>query len=186
MKKILPLLLLLTTLAALAQTPPPEPTPGFLQRIIRLNTEAESSTNWIFALAPSYAPGLKNSHGERQELGFTGALLYPISKYAFAGMRADYLAGDFFLPSVGVEMKADLILFGKLRVTPFAVSGVSYPVSGAGQENNALGAIYGAGLKTDLYRWKNGHLGAFYEAEKWTQFSGVTIHHFGALVSWTF
>lgn len=185
---LLSAILSLAALPALAQDTNPPVLGGWtISRIIRQNPDALVSTNWTVALAPSYAPGLKNlKTGESQEFGFTGALLYPLGQYAYAGVRADYLAGDFFLPSIGVEVKADLQLFQRINVTPFAVSGVSYTVSGSGTQDGEVGAIYGAGLKAHLFTVSKVRVGGFYEAERWTQFPNVTVHHYGLCASFSF
>lgn len=162
--------------------------PALFNRLFELNAASQEATNWIFALAPSYAPGLKDETGQKQELGVTGALLYPLSKYVYTGMRFDYLAGDFFLPSVGVTLRAPMKRFLGLPVntTPFLVTGASYTVSGASSQDNQVGAIFGAGIHFDLYQRKSFGIGVFYEAEKWTQVPDVTIHHGGLTVKWSF
>lgn len=157
-----------------------------IKRFIELNPEAIHATNWTVAVAPSYAKGLKDIDGDLKEWGATAAILYPLGQFVYAGARVDYIAGDFFLPSVGVELKADLKLFQKVTVTPFAVTGVSYSVSGGGDSEGEVGAIYGAGLKMHLLTVKNVRLGGFVEWERWTQFPDVDVFHAGLTASFSF
>lgn len=157
-----------------------------IKRIIALNPDAQHATNWTVAIAPSYAKGLKDIDGDLKEWGATAALLYPLGPFVYAGARVDYIAGNFFMPSLGVELKADIRLFNNVDVTPFAVSGVSYSVSGDADTQGEVGAIYGAGLKMHLFTIKNVRCGGFVEWERWTQFPDVDIFHAGLTASVSF
>lgn len=157
-----------------------------IKRIVAMNPDAVHATNWTVAIAPSYAKGLTDVNGDLKEWGGTAALLYPLGQFAYAGARFDYIAGNFFMPSLGVELKADIRLFNKVDVTPFAVTGVSYPVSGASEDSEELGAIYGAGVKVHLFKTGNVRVGAFAEWERWTQFPDVDVFHAGLTASFTF
>lgn len=173
-------------LAADTNTPTASDWTDSIKRIIALNPDAETATNWTVAIAPSYAPGLKDIDGNLKEFGATVALLYPLGPYVYAGARVDYIAGDFFMPSVGVELKADIRLFNKFDVTPFAVTGVSYSVSGNADTEGEVGAIYGAGIKARLFKAGGVNFGGFVEWERWTQFVGVDIFHAGVTANFSF
>lgn len=157
-----------------------------IKRIVALNPDAQHATNWTVAIAPSYAKGLQDVDGNLKEWGATAALLYPLGPYVYAGARVDYIAGDFFMPSLGVELKADIRLFNRIDVTPFAVTGVSYSVSGDADTEGEVGAIYGAGLKLHLFTVKSVRVGGFAEWERWTQFPDVDIFHAGVTASFSF
>ena len=166
----------------------PPPVIGGVLGWIATHSDELQQTNWTVAISPSYAPGLKNSTGKAQEFGGTLALMYPLSQYVLTGARLDFLGGDLFNPSIGATFQVPIKWFGPFNVTPFAVSGVSMPISGAAKANGVVGAIYGAGLKATLWQSAAGttRVGAFYEAEKWTQFPNVIIHHGGIGVHFSF
>lgn len=158
-----------------------------IKRVVQMNPEAVNATNWTVAIAPSYAKGLTDVNGELKEWGGTVGLLYPLGRFVYAGARFDYIAGDFFMPSLGVELKTDILLFNRVNVTPFAVTGVSYPVSGASDtEEEELGAIYGAGVKVHLFTAKSIRIGGFIEWERWTQWPDVDVFHAGLTASFSF
>src|ERR1041385_2220415 len=96
---------------------------GWIER----NPDAIAATNFVAAIAPSWAPGLKGANGQKEEFGVSGALLYPVNSdpnfQAFAGVRGDWLGGSFFTPSVNVQLGANLRFFGHFNATLFAVSG---------------------------------------------------------------
>lgn len=157
-----------------------------IKRVIAMNPDAASATNWTVAIAPSYAKGLKDIDPDLSEWGATVAILYPLGQFVYAGARLDYIGGEFYLPSVGVELKADIRLFNKIDVTPFAVTGVSYSVSGSSDTEGEIGAIYGAGIKMHLITIKGVRIGGFVEAERWTQWPDVDVFHAGVTASFTF
>lgn len=179
-------LLLALPVAAQTNTEPAIKWADSIKHIIELNPEAQNATNWTVAIAPSYAPGLKDVDGSAKEWGVTAALLYPLGKYVYAGARVDYIGADFFLPSVGVELKTDIRLFNKVDVTPFAVTGVSYSVSGDADTEGEVGAIYGSGVKVHIATVKKVRIGGFFEYERWTTFKDVDVFHAGLTANFSF
>lgn len=188
---ILTLLSLLLTLSVSAQTntntaPTVSDWTESIKRVVAANPDAFVATNLTVLLAPSYAPGIKDENGELSEFGVTAAFMYPLGKYAYAGARLDYLAGDYFMPSLGVELKYDLKLFGKVNATVFGHTGVSYPVSGTSDNNEEIGSIYGGGLRLHLFEVNNVRIGAFGSWEAWSQFPGTDIWHGGVSATFSF
>lgn len=152
-----------------------------------INRDELSQTNWAVVLAPSYAPGLKNASGESKEWGAAVALLHPVgTPYVLAGPRFDYLAGDLFKGDVNVTLQLPIKIAGTFTVTPLITSGASIIISGAGSKDGEIGANYGAGIKARFWEnsKKNLAVGGIFQAEKWTQFSGIVIYHGGVAVSW--
>jgi hypothetical protein len=188
MKKLLAILGLATLcLAANCQTN----TPGSW---VDLNRDLLGNTNWTVAIAPSYAPGLKDPSGKSAEWGATLAILHPIAgeslngQFILAGTRFDFLAGQFFKANADVTLQLPLTVAGRFKVTPFIAGGPSIVIGGAGTQDGQFGAFYGAGVKARLWQSADNKfaVGIFYEAERWTQFPGITVHHGGAGVSFAF
>lgn len=140
---------------------------------------AEAKTITVAAY-PSYAPAL-TVNGSRKPWGFGVAAIYPLGNNLFTGIRGDFLGGSFFAASADVGLKADVQIFGH-NVTPFAITGVISPFFGAGQENQSVGGIIGAGFHANVWhsKDKNKTFNVFFEAEHWTIYSDVIIYHPGA------
>jgi hypothetical protein len=141
------------------------------------------------AVYPGYAPGLLVDTGEfelkKKEWGMGMALLYPVGDFVLVGGRLDYMADEFWMPSVTLGLKADIKLFNKLIVTPFTIGGAIMPLSGAGEANHDVGAIVGGGIYSTVWNWHDskgvskGGLQVFYAAEYWSLWDGVIIHRPG-------
>lgn len=161
---------------------------------VDLNRDLLGNTNWTIAIAPSYAPGLKDTSGNSAEWGATLAILHPVAseslngQFILAGTRFDFLAGQFFKANADVTLQLPLKVGGRFNVTPFIAGGPSIVIGGAGAQDGQFGAFYGAGVKARLWQSADNKfaVGIFYEAERWTQFPGITVHHGGAGVSFAF
>jgi hypothetical protein len=143
---------------------------------------ADQAGGLSFAAYPGFAPDLQ-VNGVSKSWGFGVAALYPLSKYAFTGVRIDYMGDAFFAPSVDVGFKADIQLFGH-TVTPFAIGGAIAPLQGAGDKTKEVGAIVGSGFTSVIWKSADGKkmVNLFYAVEHWTLFNGV-VHRPGAAFS---
>lgn len=174
------LYLCLLPFTAYAGSDAAQPAPTSTPPVNWVDTFAQSilnSSGLSIAVYPSYGRDLKigdTSH----PFGFGIAALYPVSQYAFAGLRLDYLAGNFWAPSATVGAKYTVTKL-PFKPTVFTVGGLIMPLSGAGDATKSVGAITGIGLDIPFIQHGNYSLDAFVEGEKWTNLPG-TILHFGA------
>ena len=174
MKKFLPLLASLIATVCLAgpeASPPPSSETTVLQSLGGLFAARQAS----FAIYPSWDPYITVG-GVSHPYGFGAALLYPVSDYAFAGVRLDFLGSTFWAPSAVVGAKYTLknIMF---TPTVFTVGGLMMPLGGAGTQNREVSAVTGIGATAVLWRrGDNFSFNAFIEAEKWTNFDGAIVH----------
>jgi hypothetical protein len=168
-KQLLSLLIAASCFAGTETTTIQEP---FLKDIGGLFAARQAS----FAVYPSYDPYIKVG-GVSKPFGFGAAFLYPVSDYAFAGVRVDFLGNTFWAPSAVVGAKYTL---HNLPLTPtvFTVAGLILPLGGAGDQNKVANAVTGIGATAVLYHDSNDtfSVNAFVEGEKWTNFSGVIVH----------
>lgn len=175
-----------------------DPSPQLKTAAISFVQNVEASRTVTLAIYPTYAPGITTA-----KWGYGAALLCPasaitalesntIAQHTFGGLRFDSIGGGFYASTVAVGAKGDFQLWGH-NFTVFAESGVNIPMSGAGAENFAPGAMVGTGLNTHIYSFgktdANGikpfSFDAFVCAEKWTQFSGYVLHA-GPTLTWHF
>jgi hypothetical protein len=144
----------------------------FLKDISGMFTARQAS----LAIYPSYDPYIKVG-GVNKPWGFGAALLYPVSDYAFAGVRVDFLGNTFWAPSAVIGAKYTL---KNLPLTPtvFTVAGLIMPLGGAGSQTNVANAVTGIGATAVLFHDGNDtfSVNAFIEGEKWTNFDGVIVH----------
>lgn len=128
------------------------------------------------AIYPSYDPYITVG-GVSKPWGFGAAILYPVSQYAFAGLRLDYLTDHFWAPSAVAGAKYTLKSW-PFTPTVFTVGGIILPVAGAGDANSVAEGIAGLGVTATFYQSKDGRFSfnGFIEGEKWTNFKGVIVH----------
>jgi hypothetical protein len=174
--------------------------PELKDAIISFKQDVEVNRTLTVALYPTYAPEIVVD-GKKHQWGAGVALLCPataipalednaVADHAFGGIRLDMLGGQFFASTVAVGFKAHVQFFGHDFV-PFVESGVNIPITGAGDKNAELGAMYGSGVTTSLFAFgkanevgdKPGSINGFIAVEKWTQFKGYEAH-VGASVTW--
>jgi len=141
----------------------------------------------LFAAYPGYAPTL-TVDGKKAPWGFGAALMYPVltlgNVTGYTGGRVDYLARDWFSPSVDVGLKAAVRLFDKVTVHPFAEGGAIVPLAGAGDQNGSVGSILGGGAAVGLFRYKTATLSAFYAYEHWwLRNQDVGVHRPGLVLN---
>lgn len=162
-----------------AETGTNAPSGSTKDRLISFVQDTSAARSLVFAFYPSFASKLVDADGNKNQWGFGAAALYPISQYVYTGIRVDYLAGEFWAPSINVGLKADVQIFG-WNFTPMVYSGGVVPLSGAGEKNGDWGYILGAGAKARLWEGKVfGKAAAFDLAatvEKWSQFDGEVLH----------
>jgi hypothetical protein len=153
-----------------------EPTPAQVTWVENFAQSILNSSGLSIAAYPSYGRDL-NIGGTAHPFGFGIAAMYPVSQYAFAGMRLDYLNGNFWAPSatVGAKYTVKNLPFSP---TVFTVGGLIMPLSGAGDATKSVGAITGIGFDANILHRGNYSLDLFIEGEKWTNLPG-TILHFG-------
>lgn len=112
------------------------------------------------------------------DFGYGLAALYPVGTNAFAGLRLNYLSGNFWAPSATVGAKYVLTKVPS-KPTVFTVGGLVMPLSGAGQDNKTVGAIAGVGLDIPILRDKVNNrwtIDVVLEAEKWTNIPGYEVN----------
>jgi hypothetical protein len=175
MKTLLAVIASLIATACFAGSPavvPPDNTQTILGDLGGLFASRQAS----IAFYPSYDPYIKVG-GVAKPWGFGAALLYPVSDYAFAGARLDFLGNTFWAPSAVVGAKYTL---KNMMFTPtvFTVGGLIMPLGGAGAQNRDVNAVTGIGATAVLWKDKAGNfsVNAFIEGEKWTSFDGAIIH----------
>ncbi len=183
MKKLVSLIigLALFASASFAQTNVPA-TPWY-KDIVKIQTIAVQ-TNLLVAAYPSYAPNLVVD-GKKKPWGAGIAALYPLTQNAFTGVRFDYLADEFFAPTVDVGLQIPIKVFNKVTVVPFAHTGLNYMASGGGAKNGDVGGILGGGFDVKIAAFKSTSLHLFYAYERWTLFD-TGIHHPGVMVQFNF
>lgn len=155
------------------------PTGSTKDRLLSFVQDASSTRSLVLAVYPSYAPDLINADGRKDQWGFGAAALYAVSQFVYTGLRVDYLAGEFWAPSINVGLKADVQVFG-LNFTPMAYTGAVVPLSGAGDKNGDWGYIVGGGVKARIWSGELFGKAASFDlaatAEKWSQFDGEVYH----------
>jgi hypothetical protein len=163
-------------------------TNGWLVDIIEFLPAADQARSMSFVVAPSYAPEIVGSDGNNSPWGLTAAALYPVLDLgpirSMAGVRLDYLADQFWTPSVSVQIGTTARLFGGMEVTPFVTSGAIFPLSQGNDNGDNIGAIIGSGISTKVFKWNKGCISLGYSCEKWTPYPGL-IHHVGAALTTT-
>lgn len=179
MKTLLALLLLGSIAFAGETVVQPSPTPSpqnwYSEDFFQTLFNARAASVVVY---PSVGLDIK-VNGKSTPFGFGMAVLYPVSEYAFAGGRLDFLGGNFWAPSAVVGAKYTL---KNLPFTPtvFTVGGLIMPLGGAQENNHVVGAITGVGATAEFWKTSDGKFSihGFIEGEKWTNFDG-SILHFG-------
>jgi len=181
-------LFVILVLSAASATAQVEPTLA-IDRIESFGKDVSNVHALTIAAYPGYAPDLK-VNGVHKPWGFGIAGLHPIGDLgpakAFTGLRIDYLGDALFAPSADIGLKMDFPIAG-YDVTWFAVTGVIAPLQGAGDQNFTPGAIIGAGATANIWHSadRKSSFNLFFEAEKWTQFTGI-IYRPGMAMTWRF
>lgn len=154
-------------------------------RAIAFAQSMADAGNITLSISPAYAPDVVDKSGKREQWGVGVAATYTftgeLGSHVFTGLRLDYLGGELWAPSISGGLKADVQVFG-INFTPFAYTGAVFPLQSLEDQAGSVGAIAGAGLKTDL--WKGtvfnypAVLFAGFGTEKWimnedTGFDGV-------------
>lgn len=153
---------------------------------IAANPEVAAATNWTFTTYASHAKGLVDSDGDAAEWGFGFAALYPLNEYIRAGARMQYFAGDWFMPSLNVQLQSSYKPFGgKLIFTPFVFTGIATPIGGS-EENGDFGTLYGIGASLKYPINDNWEAGLGYAIETWSNLEVDHVDHFGLIVSYRF
>lgn len=191
--KILSLLLIIVSLCSNAQTVgeiPASVANSSLARVLNfLATNQELlSTNrhWTFVPYVSHAEGLLDSQGKDASWGGGVAALYPLTDYLRGGFRMQYFAGEWFMPSVNVQLQSSYYLFGtKASWTPFVFTGLASPIGGS-QENGDVGALYGIGLSVKVPINERWSVGGGYAIENWSNLRVDHVTHFGLVLDYKF
>lgn len=143
-----------------------------------------TNTSWAAAVAPSYAPDLKDSNGRDAQWGAGVLVGYWVSPYVLTAMRFDYLGNSFFSVEGSATAQAPMKLFNTVTVSPFATTGIATPLSGAGSENGTPIWIAGAGISSTVYKWSYGSVNLLFESEKWTGvFNNPIVYHGGVEIN---
>jgi len=149
--------------------------PTTVQELEQLGQVIFAAKSASLAIYPSYDPYITVG-GVKKPFGWGAALLYPVSDYAFAGVRIDFLGNTFWAPSAVVGAKYTLANF-PMTPTVFTVGGLLVPVGGAGTENNTAEAVTGVGATLVLWTdHQHFSINVFAEGEKITNFPGINTH----------
>lgn len=162
MKQLALTLIAIPLMAFAGPEPAPTPTPFSIESLGATLFAAKSASFVV-------SPALMGSNR-----GFGLAVLYPVSEYAFAGVRLDYFNSSFTVPSAIVGARYTL---KNIRFEPTVVSygGLIMALGGAGEQNHVVAATTGIGASATL--WHNDHLAlsAIIAAEKWTNQTNPVI-----------
>lgn len=173
---------------AFGQVTPPAPqdvitnfvSPSILGGIQQISDALKlSSTNWIVEIHALRAPALPQKYG-----GGLG-LYYPINDFVYAGVRADWVNGGFWMPSGSAGLQLPLKLASWFKITPFTYAGVAVPLSGAKfldvtvpgkviDNNGEPTAILGYGIAFQVYepKDKRWNISLAIDNEVWSGFKG--------------
>lgn len=173
--------------------------PEVKSNVISFVQGVEAAKSLTVAVYPTYATGLTGS----AKWGAGIAAMYPlngigalsnnvVAQHTFTGLRFDLMGGNYYASTVALGAKADFQLWGHNFET-FVESGANIPLSGAGNNNLAVGAMVGTGIQTTVLSFgtadangiKPGSLTVFAVAEKWTLYSGYVLHP-GVALTWSF
>lgn len=159
----------------------PSTVPGALELIAKTVYDAVP-TNFVVVGYGTYAPDAPSKYGGG------GLILYNISQNLGAGIGGDWL-GKFTLVSGQFEFKLPIFplrplgtssFFQNFQVTPWAMTGISAPVGGAGQQNGNVSGIVGAGANLDLFNlgkgWRMGVGGGLVNVSGAGDYSGKHYH----------
>lgn len=153
-------------------------------RLISFEQQAIEAKQLTIAAYPGYAPDLKVD-GNEKPWGAGLAALYPVaSSHTLVGARIDWLADSFWAPSANVTLQADVQLLGH-NFTPFAIGGAIFPLGGAGDDNGEVGAIFGGGVYTTVWKPSDkASLQVFAAYERWTNLD-VSVYRPGVAFTLT-
>lgn len=161
--------------------------------VLALATELKA-TDWIgFAqsvgnskqltatIYPSYAPGLTLNDGKKAEWGFGAAAMYPVgTDHLMAGARLDWLADQFWTPSVTISPNAQVQIL-EHDFTVFGLGGAVMPLGNVTEDNGKVGATLGAGIYTTVWQPSaNTSLQVWAAYERWTPVLDINIFHASA------
>jgi len=146
---------------------------------ISFNRAVETNKSLTLVLSPSYAPDIV-VEGEKAPWGMCAAVLYPVLDLGIVrgltGARIDWMATEFWAPSVDVTLEMPFTFLGKIEVTPFAIGGAIFPLSNGNDNGESVGGIYGGGVSVSVFNWERGgvkgNLSIGGGCEKWTPYPG--------------
>jgi len=171
------------------ELPPTVATSGFVQVLDFLATHQDLlSTNrhWTFVPYASHAKGLLDAQGKDASWGGGLAALYPLTDYIRGGFRMQYFAGEWFMPSVNVQLQSSYHLFGsRASWTPFVFTGLASPIGGSA-DNGTVGALYGLGASVKIPLTEKWSVGLGYAIENWSNLRVDRVEHFGLVLDYKF
>lgn len=195
MKKILATILAAVVLLTpqvqaqqIGELPPDIATSGFGKLLGWLESNQqllETNKQWTFVPYVSRAKGLKDAQGDKAEFGGGIAVLYPLNDYVRAGFRGQYFAGEWFMPSVNIQLSSVYKLGGqdsRFSWSPLLGSGVSSPIGGS-KENGDVGFIYFAGLSVKYQFNETTAIGLGYALESWSGLHVGRVEHLGVTLT---
>ena len=165
------------------------PAQSGLDKIIKFGIGSDQAKSITLAVSPCYAPEIV-VNGAKAPWGLSAAALYPVLDVAgvaqaATGVRVDWLANEFWTPSVDVTLQVPFLFLNKLEVTPFGIAGAIFPLGMGNDNGDSAGAIYGGGVGVKVWSWESGgtkgtvNLGA--GVEKWTPYPGEVYRVGGAV-----
>lgn len=172
--------------AQTGEVPPAVASSGLFKVLDFLATNQEllaTNKQWCFVPYLSRAKGLLDDRGRDAEWGGGLAVLYPLNNYLRGGFRCQYFAGEFFLPSVNMQLQSSYNLFGSKAVwTPMLGVGVAMPLAGSAQ-NGDIGTLYLAGLSIKYPITDKWEIGAGYAIETWSNLKVDHVEHLSIFAS---
>jgi len=150
----------------------------------------ETVTDWTYLAYASHAKGLKDSKGNDAEWGAGLAALYPLHTSVLdirGGFRAQWFAGNTFVPSVNAQVGGTYKVFGveKLKWCPAVWTGMAVAAGGT-QQNGDVGVLYGGGVSLKYQFSEKLEAGLGYGWEQWSQLNVDRVEHFALVLHFKF
>jgi hypothetical protein len=171
MKKILSILLILSSLVPLASAQtatnlPPELLPAPVTTAVTFLTTP--STNWYGATYGIYSL-------DTDDYGVGVAAFYKVNDFVGAFLAMDELGGQLYMPSGNFQLSLPVKLLGQLDAVPFVRTGIATPLGDS--DDPTVAGIFGAGWAVrlpDSAKWyvpKD----LVFDIEKWTNRQGLQV-----------
>lgn len=144
------------------------------------NNVATDALNKSFSFLESGSNFMVASYGitssDFRKFGGGVAIAYKLSEYVAPVVRLDVYDHSLFMPSGSMQLQVPIAFGAKLKVIPFAFSGLATPLSGRHAGGSDLIGIFGTGAAIQIsQKWD-----IIGDYERWTGGLGDQIR-FGAL-----
>jgi len=126
-----------------------------------------TATNWIVAPFFEYSPDAK----EQQWGGGMAAIVNLNESRTLATMlRADYVEGDWWMPSASLQLQFPITVASNITITPFAFTGVALPLGG--KDKTTLQGVFGSGFDIKMNKLSK-HWSMAFDVEYWSVANGI-------------